>query len=106
MHIQGLEEVPDITSLEAAEDLFTCLTLSKVAISSTIIREEMGARLPVFHSYLYSTVQKLSSMLLKIQKLTLAIVVATQKHKFYFQTHAIILMTYYSAQSRRATIKV
>ena len=50
MHIQGLEEVPDITSLEAAEDLFTCLTVSKVAISSTIMREEMGARLPVFYS--------------------------------------------------------
>lgn len=55
MHIQGLEEVPDITSLEAAEDLFTCLTVSKVAISSTIMREEMGARLPVFYSYLQSS---------------------------------------------------
>ena len=97
MHIQGLEEVPDITSLEAAEDLFACLTVSKVAISSTIMREEMGARLPVFYNYLYSTVQKLSSMLLKIQKLTLAIVVVTQKLKFYLQTHAVIIMTHYSA---------
>ena len=55
MHIQGLEEVPDITSLEAAEDLFACLTVSKVAISSTIMREELGARLPVFYSYLQSS---------------------------------------------------
>ncbi|KAM1221803.1 hypothetical protein ACFX2J_009413 [Malus domestica] len=54
MHIQGLEEVPDITFLlskpEAVEDLFTCLTVSEAAISSTITQEELGARLLVFHS--------------------------------------------------------
>jgi len=33
-----------------AEDLFTRLTVSKVAISSTIMREELRARLPVFYS--------------------------------------------------------
>ena len=105
MHIQGLEEVPDITSLEAAEDLFACLTVSKVAISSTIMREEIRARLPVLYNYMYSTVQKLSSMLLKIQKLTLAIVVVTQKLKFYLQMHADIIITHYSAESKPATIK-
>ncbi|KAM1884969.1 hypothetical protein ACFX14_037703 [Malus domestica] len=54
MHIQGLEEVPDITSIlskpNAAEDSFACLTISETVISSTIIREELKARLPVFYS--------------------------------------------------------
>lgn len=54
MHIQGLEEVSNITFLlskpEAAEDLVVCLTVSKATISYTIIREELRARLPIFHS--------------------------------------------------------
>ncbi|KAM2166388.1 hypothetical protein ACFX1Q_038488 [Malus domestica] len=54
MHIQGLEEVLDITFLlsksEAAEDSFACLTISEPTISSTIIREELGAQLHVYYS--------------------------------------------------------
>ncbi|KAM1180242.1 hypothetical protein ACFX2H_019150 [Malus domestica] len=54
MHIQELEEVPDITSLlskpETIEDLFACLTVSKTAITSTIMREDLVARLPIFYS--------------------------------------------------------
>ncbi|KAM2878562.1 hypothetical protein FF1_014153 [Malus domestica] len=38
------------SSLEAAKNLFACLTISKVAISSTIMREELEARLPIFYS--------------------------------------------------------
>ena len=34
----------------AAEDLYIYLAVLEVAISSIIIREELGARLPVFHS--------------------------------------------------------
>ncbi|KAM2617837.1 hypothetical protein TB1_034199 [Malus domestica] len=55
MHIQGLEEVPNMTSLmlsklEVTNDLFTCLTVSKESISFTIMQEEPRARLLVFHS--------------------------------------------------------
>ena len=89
----------------AAEDLYIYLAVLEVAISSIIIREELGARLPVFHSSKAlldatrnSTVQKLSSMLPEIQKLGLAIIVATRELKFYFQTQAVIILTHYSTQ--------
>ena len=45
-----LTSPPLLSKPEATEDLFACLTVSEVAISFTIIREELGARLPVFHS--------------------------------------------------------
>ena len=89
----------------ATEDLYIYLAVLEVAISSIIIREELGARLLVFHSSKAlidatrnSTVQKLSSMLPEIQKLRLTIIVATRELKFYLQTQAVILMTHYSAQ--------
>ena len=54
IQIQGPEGIPDATSQlskpEATEDLFACLTVFEAVISSIIIREELGARLPVFHS--------------------------------------------------------
>ncbi|KAM1623999.1 hypothetical protein ACFX1S_022302 [Malus domestica] len=45
-----LTSLPLLSKLEEAEDLYIYLVVSEVAVSSTIIREELGARLPVFHN--------------------------------------------------------
>ena len=74
--------------------------VSEAAISSTIIREELGGPTTCIPQFKSSP-----RCYQKFKKLTLVIVVATRKLKFYLQTHAVIIMTHYSAQSRRATIK-
>ena len=76
---ENLTSPPLLSKPEAAEDLFACLTVSKAAISFTIIREELGTRLPVFHS---------SKALLdatRNSKANFGDSCCTQKLKFYLQ---------------------
>ncbi|XP_048435482.1 uncharacterized protein LOC125475154 [Pyrus x bretschneideri] len=82
---------------EAAKNLYIYLSVLEVAVSSAIIQEELGAQLPVF--YTSKALLDMETRYSKIEKLILALVVATQKLRPYFQGHPVIFMTKYPLRS-------
>ncbi|KAM1823534.1 hypothetical protein PS2_025320 [Malus domestica] len=71
--------------------------VSEIAVRSTLIREELGAQLPVFYSS--KALLDEETRYPKIEKLILALVVAAQKFGPYFQAHTVIAMTQHPLRS-------
>ena len=92
-----LTSPPLLSKPEAAEDLYIYLAVSEVAVSSALIREELGAQLPVF--YTPKALLDEETRYPKIEKLILALVVAARKLRPYFQAHTVIVMTQYPLRS-------
>ena len=92
-----LTSPPLLSKPEAAEDLYIYLAVSEVAVSSALIREELGAQLPVF--YTSKALLDAETRYPKIKKLILALVVAARKLRPYFQAHTVIVMTQYPLRS-------
>ena len=92
-----LTSPPLLSKPEAAEDLYIYLAVSEVAVSSALIREELGAQLPVF--YISKALLDAETRYPKIKKLILALVVAARKLRPYFQAHMVIVMTQYPLRS-------
>ncbi|XP_050121386.1 uncharacterized protein LOC126599068 [Malus sylvestris] len=69
------------------------MKVSEVAVSSAHMREELGAKLPVF--YTSKALLDAKTRYPKIEKLILVLVVAARKLKPYFQAHIAIVMTQY-----------
>ena len=86
-----------LSKLEVAENLYIYLAVSEVAVSSTLIREELWAQLLVFYTYkAFLDAETRYSM---IEKIILELVLATQKLRPYFQAHTVIVMTQYPLRS-------
>ncbi|KAM1394811.1 hypothetical protein ACFX2F_030813 [Malus domestica] len=81
---------------ETAENLYIYLAVSKVAVSSALIREKLRAQLPVF--YTSKAILDAETRYPKIEKLILVLVVAARKLRPYFQGYSIIIMTQYPLQ--------
>ena len=83
--IQDLKKYLTPSSLlfkpKAAIDLYIYMAVSEAAISSTLIREELGARLLVFHCS--KALLDVGTRYPKIEKLILALVVAAWKLRPY-----------------------
>ncbi|KAM2323105.1 hypothetical protein ACFXTH_019702 [Malus domestica] len=71
-----------LSKLEAAEDLYIYLAVFEVAVSFALIREKLRAQLPVF--YTSKALLDEETRYPKIEKLILALVVATRKLRPYF----------------------
>ncbi|KAM1011456.1 hypothetical protein EV2_047844 [Malus domestica] len=84
---------PLLSKTEAAEDLYIYLVVSEEAVSSALMREELGAQLLVL--YTSKALLDAETRYLKIEKLILALVVMAWKLIPYFQAHTIIVMTQY-----------
>ncbi|KAM1172996.1 hypothetical protein ACFXTH_023135 [Malus domestica] len=80
-----------LLSKPEVEDLYIYLAVSKVAVSSALIREKLRAQLPVF--YTFKALLDAETRYPKIEKLILALVVAARKLIPYFQAHTVIVMT-------------
>ncbi|KAI5312666.1 hypothetical protein L3X38_041840 [Prunus dulcis] len=79
------------------EDLFVYLAVSNSAISSALIREELGAQHPVF--YTSKALLDAETGYPKMEKLILALVVSARKLRPYYQAHRVIVMTDFPLRS-------
>jgi hypothetical protein len=83
---------PPLLSLsKQGEHLSLYLAVSPTAISSALIREENGMQLLVY--YTSKAFQGVEERHPAMEKLALALVVATRKLQPYFQAHIIIVLT-------------
>ncbi|CAL9022511.1 unnamed protein product [Prunus brigantina] len=79
------------------EDLFVYLAVSNSAVSSALIREELGAQHPVF--YTSKALLDAETRYPKLEKLILALVVSARKLRPYYQAHRVIVMTDFPLRS-------
>ncbi|CAL2257353.1 unnamed protein product [Prunus armeniaca] len=79
------------------EDLFVYVVVSNLAVSSALIREELGAQYPVF--YKSKALLDAESRYPKLDKLILALVVPVRKLRPYYQAHRVIVMTDFPLRS-------
>ncbi|KAI5336693.1 hypothetical protein L3X38_015961 [Prunus dulcis] len=123
-----LTSPPLLSKPISGEDLFVYLAMSDSAISSALIREELGAQHPIFYTSKalldaetrYPKLEKLILALVisarklrpyyqalldaetrypKLEKLILALVVSARKLRPYYQAHRVIVMTDFPLRS-------
>ncbi|KAI5351609.1 hypothetical protein L3X38_004500 [Prunus dulcis] len=92
-----LTSPPMLSKPVPGEDLFVYLAVSNSAISSALIREEMGAQHPVF--YTSKALLNAETRYPKMEKLILALVVSARKLRPYYQAHRVIVMTDFPLRS-------
>ncbi|CAL8083182.1 unnamed protein product [Prunus armeniaca] len=86
-----LTSPPLLSKSVPGEDLFVYLAVSNSAVSSALIREELGAQHPVF--YTSKALLDAETRYPKLEKLILALVVSAKKLRPYYQAHRVIVMT-------------
>ena len=86
-----LSNPPLLSPSKEGEDLFLYLAVSVTAVSTTLIREENKIQLPVY--YICQAFQGDEARYPRIEKITLALIVASRKLRPYFQANSIIVMT-------------
>ncbi|XP_034197876.1 uncharacterized protein LOC117613376 [Prunus dulcis] len=92
-----LTSPPMLSKPVPGEDLFVYLAVSNSAISSALIREELGAQHPVF--YTSKALLDAETCYPKLEKLILALVVSARKLRPYYQAHRVIVMTDFPLRS-------
>ncbi|KAK3029110.1 hypothetical protein RJ639_039254 [Escallonia herrerae] len=75
----------------SGEDLFLCLSVSEVAVSSVLIREEKGKQKPVY--YVNKVPQDVETRYPRIDKMALALITSARKLRPYLQSHTIVILT-------------
>ena len=86
-----LTSPPLLSPSKQSEHLSLYLAVSPTAVSSALIREENGVRLPVY--YTSKAFQGAEERYPTLEKLVLALIVAARKLRPYFQAHIIIVLT-------------
>ncbi|KAK3009410.1 hypothetical protein RJ639_013158 [Escallonia herrerae] len=82
---------PLLTKPISGEDLFLYLSISEVAVSSVLIREEKGKQKPVY--YVSKVLQDVETRYPRIDKMALALITSARKLRTYFQSHTIVILT-------------
>ncbi|XP_028122910.1 pleiotropic drug resistance protein 2-like [Camellia sinensis] len=88
---------PVLSNPVLGEELFLYLVVSEHAVSAVIIREEKGEQMAVY--YVNKTLASTETMYLPLEKLTLALVMASKKLNHYFQAHKIMVLTEHPLKS-------
>ncbi|KAK3010982.1 hypothetical protein RJ639_011172 [Escallonia herrerae] len=86
-----LSSPPLLTKPVTSEDLFLYLSISEVAVSTVLIREEEGKQRPVY--YISKVLQDAETRYPRIDKVALALVTSARKLRPYFQSHTIVVLT-------------
>ncbi|KAK3021186.1 hypothetical protein RJ639_045564 [Escallonia herrerae] len=86
-----LSSPPLLTKPVTGEDLFLYLSISEVAVSTVLIREEEGKQRPVY--YISKVLQDVKTRYPRIDKVALALVTSARKLRPYFQSHTIVVLT-------------
>ncbi|KAK3026872.1 hypothetical protein RJ639_041999 [Escallonia herrerae] len=86
-----LSSPPLLTKPITGEDLFIYISISEVAVSTVLIREEEGKQRPVY--YISKVLQDMETRYPRIDKVALALVTSARKLRPYFQSHTIVVLT-------------
>ena len=82
---------PLLSPLVMREKLYLYLAMSNNAVSSALIKEEENVQKPVY--YTSQAFQGTESNYLRIEKIAIALLVASRKLRPYFQAQSIVVMT-------------
>ncbi|KAK3013371.1 hypothetical protein RJ639_009536 [Escallonia herrerae] len=85
-----LSSPPLLTKPVTGEDLFLYLSISEVAVSTVLIREEEGKQRPVY--YISKVLQDVGTRYPRIDKVALALVISVRKLRPYFQSHTVVVL--------------
>ncbi|KAK2997424.1 hypothetical protein RJ639_025059 [Escallonia herrerae] len=85
-----LSSPPLLTKQVTGEDLFLYLSISEVAVSTVLIREEEGKQRHVY--YISKVLQDVETRYPRIDKVALALVTSARKLRPYFQSHTIVVL--------------
>ncbi|KAK3012116.1 hypothetical protein RJ639_010589 [Escallonia herrerae] len=86
-----LSSPPLLSKPLPGENLFLYLSVTDVAISTVLIREEDGIQKPIY--YISKVLQDVETRYPKIDKIALALIISARRLRPYFQSHTIIVLT-------------
>ncbi|GMP50878.1 hypothetical protein CsSME_00017309 [Camellia sinensis var. sinensis] len=92
-----LTTTPVLSNPKPGEKLFLYMAVSEHAVSAVLIREEKGEQKAVY--YVSKTLADAETRYLPLEKLMLALVMASKKLNHYFQAHKIVVLTEYPLKS-------
>ena len=87
--MQYLRGIPVLAKPRAEEDLALYLSVSEHVISGVLIQDEGAAQTPIY--YVSKALQDAETRYSNIEKLVLALVIATRKLRSYFQANVILV---------------
>ena len=73
------------------EELILYLSMSPIAVSAVLIKEEYKVQRPVY--YVSKVLLRVETRYLKIEKLTYTLIIAARKLRYYFLAHHIAVFT-------------
>ncbi|KAK3023914.1 hypothetical protein RJ639_043457 [Escallonia herrerae] len=86
-----LSSPPLLSKPFPGEDLLIYLSVTEVAVSTVLIREENGIQKPIY--YVSKVLQDVETRYPKIDKIALALIISARCLRPYFQSHTIIVLT-------------
>ncbi|KAK3041133.1 hypothetical protein RJ639_027585 [Escallonia herrerae] len=86
-----LSSPPLLSKPLPGENLFLYLSVTEVAVSTVLMREEDGVQKPIY--YISKVLQDVETRYLKIDKIALALIISARRLQPYFQSHTIIVLT-------------
>ncbi|KAK3012431.1 hypothetical protein RJ639_008333 [Escallonia herrerae] len=86
-----LSSPPLLSKPFPGEDLLIYLSVTEVAVSTVLIREEDGVQKPIY--YVSKVIQDVETRYPKIDKLALALIISARRLRPYFQSHTIVVLT-------------
>ncbi|KAK3040487.1 hypothetical protein RJ639_028772 [Escallonia herrerae] len=90
-HKTYLSSLPLLSKLLPREHLFLYLSVTEVAASGVLVREEDGVQKPIY--YVSKVLQDVETRYSKIDKIALALIILARRLRLYFQSHTIIILT-------------
>ncbi|KAK3027816.1 hypothetical protein RJ639_041984 [Escallonia herrerae] len=86
-----LSSPPLLSKPFPGEDLLIYLSVTEVAVSTVLIREEDGVQKPIY--YVSKVLQDVETRYPKIDKISLALIISARRLRPYFQSHTIVVLT-------------
>ncbi|KAK3013273.1 hypothetical protein RJ639_009594 [Escallonia herrerae] len=86
-----LSSPPLLSKSLLGKNLFLYLSVTEVAVSTVLIREEDGVQKPIY--YISKVLHDVKTRYPKIDKIALALIISARRLRPYFQTHTIIVLT-------------
>ncbi|KAK2965054.1 hypothetical protein RJ639_029535 [Escallonia herrerae] len=86
-----LSSPPLLSKPFPGEDLLIYLSVTEVAVSTVLIREEDGVQKPIY--YVSKVLQDVETRYPKIDKIALALIISARRLRPYFQSHTIVVLT-------------
>ncbi|KAK3015873.1 hypothetical protein RJ639_007817 [Escallonia herrerae] len=86
-----LSSPPLLSKPFPGEDLLIYISVTEVAVSTVLIREEDGVQKPIY--YVSKVLQDVETRYPKIDKIALALIISARRLRPYFQSHTIIVLT-------------